>query len=205
MKCNAITVLIANINYRLANQVTNYFPTQERDLNTALQALAAAATEYQISKDVVLLGASAGAHLALLQAYKYTTPIVPKAVISFFGPADMTDLYNRQGNSYYKLGLGLLIGGTPATKPDVFIQASPIHFAGVQAVPTLLLHGGKDALVPVSQSRALKEKLEKTGVPVELVIYPAEGHGWYGANLTDSYARIETFLKKHLNLNAGNN
>jgi dipeptidyl aminopeptidase/acylaminoacyl peptidase len=50
----------------------------------------------------------------------------------------------------------------------------------------------------VAQSKALKEKLESTGVPVELVVYPNEGHGWYGANLTDSYQRIELFLNKHV-------
>lgn len=187
---------IVNMNYRLANQVTNHFPTQEDDVQAALNTLTDASDAYQVSKDVVLLGASAGAQLALLQAYKYSTPVVPKAVISFFGPTDMADIYNRQSNTYYKMGLQLLIGGTPASKPDVFTQASPIYFAGKQNVPTLLLHGGKDALVPVSQSKALKEKLEKAGVPVELVIYPAEGHGWYGANLTNSYERIEAFLKK---------
>lgn len=195
---------IVNINYRLANQVTNHFPTQENDIQAALQALIANRGEYQVSGDVVLLGASAGAHLALLQAYKYTTPVVPKAVISFFGPTDIAEIYNRQSNSYYQMGLSLLVGGTPATKPDVFAQASPIHFAGRQNVPTLLLHGGKDWLVPLSQSKALKEKLEKAGVPVDLVVYPTEGHSWYGANLTDSYERIETFLNTYASKKANN-
>jgi dipeptidyl aminopeptidase/acylaminoacyl peptidase len=61
-----------------------------------------------------------------------------------------------------------------------------------------MLHGGKDGLVPVSQSKALKEKLDKSGVPADLVVYPAEGHGWYGANLTNSYERIEAFLNRHV-------
>ena len=185
---------IFNINYRLANQVTNHFPTQETDVQAALQHILSRTGEYGISKDVVLLGTSAGAHLALLQAYKYTSPVVPKAVISFFGPTDMADLYNRTANSYYQMGLQLLIGGTPAAKPNVFVQASPIHFVSKQSPPTLLLHGGRDGLVPVSQSKNLKEKLDKTGVPSDLVIYPNEGHGWQGANLADSYIRIESFL-----------
>jgi acetyl esterase/lipase len=189
---------IVNMNYRLANQTTNHFPTQENDVQAALQFLVDGAAKYGISKNVVLLGASAGAHLALLQAYKYTTPVMPKAIVSFFGPTDMTELYNRQSNSYYQMGLRLLIGGTPATKPDVFLQASPIHFAGRQKIPTLMLHGVKDGLVPVSQSKALKEKLDKAGIPAELVVYPNEGHGWYGANLTNSYERIEAFLNRYV-------
>ena len=189
---------IFNINYRLANQMTNHFPTQENDVQAALQFITGKAAEYSISKDLVLLGASAGAHLALLQAYKYTTPVVLGAVISFFGPTDMADMYNRQSNSYYKMALQLLIGGTPDAKPNVFTQSSPIHFVSRQSPPTLLLHGGADGLVPVSHSKRLKEKLENENVPAELVIYPTEGHGWYGANLTNSYERIEKFLKTHI-------
>ena len=146
----------------------------------------------------MLLGTSAGAHLALLQAYKHTSPVVPKAVISFFGPADMADLYNRTGNAYYQMGLQLLIGGTPTTKPEVFKQASPINFVSRQSPPTLLLHGGRDGLVPASQSQKLKAKLDSVGVRSELVVYPGEGHGWQGSNLTDSYNRIEQFLNKNL-------
>ena len=198
----AITILqqklphyaLVNINYRLANQVANHFPTQEQDVHAALNAIIDSAADYQISKDVILLGASAGAHLALLQAYKYTTPVV-RAVISFFGPTDMADIYNR---SYYKDGLALLVGGTPATTPDKFAQTSPLNFAGKQQVPTLLLHGGKDGLVPVSQSKALKEKLDKAGVPAELVVYPEGGHGWQGADLTDSYNHIIRFLQANV-------
>ena len=189
---------IININYRLANQLTNHFPTQENDVKAALQFIVDQADEYNISKEVVLLGASAGAHLALLQAYKYTDPIVPKAVISFFGPADMADLYNSTGNSYYQMGLQLLIGGTPTSKPAVFEQASPINFVKGQSPPTLLLHGGRDGLVPVAQSKKLKAQLDKVGVPSDLVVYPAEGHGWQGANLTDAYNKIGQFLAQHI-------
>ena len=189
---------IINLNYRLANQLTNHFPTQENDVKAALQFITDHADEYGISKEVVLLGASAGAHLALLQAYKHTDPIVPKAVISFFGPADMADLYNSTNNSYYQMGLQLLIGGTPTTKPAVFVEASPIHFVSKQSPPTLLLHGGRDGLVPVAQSKKLKAQLDKIGVPSDLVVYANEGHGWQGANLTDAYNRITQFLTRHV-------
>ena len=189
---------IVNLNYRLASQTANHFPTQENDIKQAIQYILDKTNTYHISSNLALLGTSAGAHLALLQAYKHTDQLKPKAVISFFGPTDMTDMYNRQYNSYYQFALQLLVGGTPATKPDVFRQASPVHFVNRQSAPTLLLHGGKDGLVPPSQSKNLKEKLDKAGVPAELVIYPNEGHGWYGANQANSFDRIVAFLKKHV-------
>jgi acetyl esterase/lipase len=189
---------IVNINYRLATQATNHFPTQENDVMDAVRFILGKADDYKISKDLVLLGTSAGAHLALLQAYKHTDIAQPKAVISFFGPTDMADMYKSQGNSYYQFALGLLVGGTPTSKPALFEQSSPINFVSQQSAPTLLLHGGKDGLVPVAQSKALQSKLEKAGVPVELVYYPKEGHGWWGATQQDSFKKIAAFLKKHV-------
>ena len=84
-----------NMNYRLATYTANRFPAQENDVKAALTFVMDKAGEYNISHNVVLLGASAGAHLALLQAYKYTDPVKVQAVISFFGPADMEDIYNN--------------------------------------------------------------------------------------------------------------
>lgn len=190
---------IFNINYRLATQYGNHFPTQENDVKAAVKFILTNAANYHISKDVVLLGTSAGAHLALLQAYKNTDVVKPKAVISFFGPTDMAEMYNRQSNSYYQFAIGLLVGGTPDKKPNVFEQASPINYVTSQSAPTLLLHGGKDGLVPVSQSKNLKAKLDKAGVPAELIIYPNEGHGWWGTTQQDSFKKIAAFLKKHVN------
>jgi dipeptidyl aminopeptidase/acylaminoacyl peptidase len=43
----------------------------------------------------------------------------------------------------------------------------------------------------------LQKKLENAGVPNQMVIYPRERHGWQGANLKDSFDKIETFLKEH--------
>ncbi len=190
--------VIVNINYRLATQFGNHFPTQENDVKTAVQYVLDKADSFRISKDVVLLGTSAGAHLALLQAYKNTNIVKPQAVISFFGPTDMAEMYNRQSNSYYQSAIGLLVGGTPDKRPNVYEQASPINFVTAQSAPTLLLHGGKDGIVPVSQSKELKAKLDKAGVPAELIIYPNEGHGWWGATQEDSFKKIAAFLKKHV-------
>ncbi|HYH15381.1 MAG TPA: alpha/beta hydrolase, partial [Flavisolibacter sp.] len=189
---------IVNINYRLATQFMNHFPTQENDVKTAISFVLDKADEYHISKDMILLGTSAGAHLALLQSYKNTDIVKPQAVISFFGPTDMAEMYNLQSNSYYRFAIGLLVGGTPDKKPTVFEQASPINYVSAQSAPTLLLHGGKDGLVPISQSRDLKAKLDKAGVPAELVVYPNEGHGWWGATQEDSFKKIAAFLKKHV-------
>lgn len=189
---------IVNLNYRLAKQGANYFPTQENDVRSAIDFIFQKRNEYSISEDFILLGASAGAHLALLHAYKYTAPVKVKAVVSFFGPNDLKALYDKQTNSYYKSLFALLVGGIPGGNPEAYKQSSPIRFVTAQSPPTLMLHGGKDFMVDVSQSQMLKTKLQSVGVATELVVYPNEGHGWFGANLNDSFEKIILFLNKHI-------
>ena len=56
-------------------------------------------------------------------------------------------------------------------------QLSPISFARAVRTPLLILHGRDDRRVPVSQAIGFHRALREVGVPVELVIYPREGHG----------------------------
>lgn len=188
---------IFNIDYRLATTKT-IFPTQENDVKSAIEFIAANAEEYGVNKnEMALLGTSAGAHLALLQAYKYDD-IKIKAVIDFFGPTDLTAMYNKPWHSMIPYLLQMLTGTTPSINPKIYQQSSPVYFVNAQTAPTLILQGGHDQIVNPSQSRLLKEKLEKSGVAHEMVVYPGERHGWQGANLKDSFDRIERFLKKQM-------
>src|SRR5437868_10136991 len=79
---------IFNINYRLSTGATNTFPTQELDVQAAVRYIFGKASDYQVNNQrIVLLGASAGGHLAMLQGYKDSVPVKPKAIVSFFGPS----------------------------------------------------------------------------------------------------------------------
>lgn len=189
---------IFNINYRLVNG-GNLFPTQEEDTKAAIDFIADHAEKYGINKNtLVLLGVSAGAHLALLQAYKYASPQV-QAVIDYFGPTDLVSMYSHPWHPLVPLALQMITGTTPMQNPDLFTSSSPIEFVSSQSPPTLILHGGKDEVVDVSQSEALAQKLNAAGVPHRLTVYPAERHGrWYGKSLTDSFDQIESFLKEHV-------
>ena len=189
----------ANINYRLFDLGTggNKFPTQENDVKEAVNFLRSKSAEYGISKDFFLLGASAGAHLALLHGYKHNTFGDIKAIISFFGPTDLVDFYKNYGDPRIPLLLFALTGTTPDQNEDVYVQSSPIHFVTAQSPPTLILHGGIDFVVPQGQSVLLKNKLEAAGVAHQYVYYPNEGHGWGGSNLVDSFNKIQAFILKH--------
>jgi carboxymethylenebutenolidase len=64
--------------------------------------------------------------------------------------------------------------------------------------PTLVLHGERDPVVPVSNAGALERFLKARGVAHEVVIYPGQGHGFTGEAQADAVRRIVGFFKRHL-------
>jgi acetyl esterase/lipase len=187
-----------NVNYRLANFNTNKFPTQENDVRDAVNFVMAKVDEYAISEDVVMLGASAGAHLALLQSYKYADSVKVSAVISFFGPTDLNDMYKHPTNTQIPYWIQVLLGGSPEQNSKMYNASSPVNFVDQKSAPTLIFQGARDPLVSPSQANLLKEKLDAAGVPNQVVIYQNEGHGWIGSTLTDSFQKISQFLSTYV-------
>jgi acetyl esterase/lipase len=189
----------ANLNYRLyASTGQNKFPTQEEDVKAAVSFLLNKSGDYKFSQNFILLGASAGGHLALLQGYKYGNIAKPKAVISLFGPTDLTYLYNNPGMPIIPTLLATIIGATPTQNAALYNSYSPINFVTAQSAHTLLLQGGKDEVVPPAQATRLISKLNDAGVPNEYVYYPTEGHSWTGPSLEDSFNKVEAFIRKHV-------
>ncbi len=190
---------IFNLNYRLAAfPATNPFPTQELDIKAAVDFIYANRSTYIIGDKFVTMGASAGGHLSLLQAYKYSSPVKIKAVVDFFGPTDMADMYNNPGD-FPALSIALLLGGTtPTTNPTMYAQSSPLTYAtAASACPTIILQGELDPLVNATrQSLALKNKLTTNGVTNQYVLYPGLHHGddWSPAIFTDAFNKIQVFL-----------
>jgi acetyl esterase/lipase len=188
---------IFNLNYRLAAPpASNAFPAQEMDIKAAVEFVYGNRASYLVSDKFVMVGGSAGGHLALLHAYKYQSPVKIKAVVDFFGPTDMVDMYNNPG-SYSAAGIALLLSGTPATNPVLYQQSSPLTFATASlACPTIILQGGLDPLVNATrQSEALKIKLTTAGVINQYVFYASQMHGpWDVATTTDALNKIAPFL-----------
>lgn len=85
--------------------------------------------------------------------------------VSYWGTADIT--YQRER----------LHGGTPWDARKLYEQQSPLTFLPVAKTPTLIFHGERDDRVPLSQSQESYRTLKRQSVPVQLVIYPEQGHG----------------------------
>ncbi|MBE0675888.1 MAG: alpha/beta hydrolase [Bacteroidales bacterium] len=187
---------VVNMNYRLAyNNSVNLFPTQENDVKSAIEYYLNRADEYKVSDELVLLGASAGGHLAMLHAYKNDPDGHVRAVVDFFGPFDLVSLWN-----YGILQQLILYGATgvfPVDNPSLYSSSSPSEHITATSPPTIALQGGADPLVPPSQTSQLIAALDAAGVINQLVYYPVEGHGWTGANMVDSFRKIVSFISTH--------
>jgi acetyl esterase/lipase len=190
---------IFNVNYRLATFGANLFPTQELDIKSAVEFIYSNRASYLVGDKFVMMGASAGGHLALLHAYKYAAPVKIKAVVDFFGPSDMVDLYNNPG-TVSPLVIAALMSGTPTSNPTLYQQSSPIVQVAATSSPTIIIQGGMDPLVNATrQSQALATKLSSFAVPNQYVFYPTGGHGdWDAATYTDAFNKIQVFLSVHV-------
>jgi carboxymethylenebutenolidase len=74
----------------------------------------------------------------------------------------------------------------------------PVREGATRLPPTLVLHGAKDAIVPVANAHALEALLRRIGAPHEVHVYPDQAHGFYGAAQLDAAQRTAAFLARHL-------
>ncbi|MEN3336482.1 MAG: hypothetical protein V7647_158 [Acidobacteriota bacterium] len=129
---------------------------------------------------MALLGRSAGAHLALLAAYAPGAPAI-RAVVSFYGPADLTRGFReppRPDPYDVRSVLGAFVGGTPEEQPAAYRSASPITYATRPLPPTLLIYGGRDHVVSPSFGAALHDKLRATGTTAVFLELPWAEHAF---------------------------
>ncbi|WP_224368056.1 S9 family peptidase [Hyalangium versicolor] len=90
-------------------------------------------------------------------------------------------------------------GASVYDEPEVYARSSPMNFVKQVRTPTLVLHGERDAEVPVSQGREFYKALKTLGVKTQLVVYPDEGHSFRKpAHSRDRYARIVGWFDTYL-------
>jgi len=185
---------IVNIDYRLGTQQSPGFPKQIDDVAKALDFIKS--SDYQVSDEFAFIGASAGAHLSMLYAYRHDPDHEVKAMASIVGPTDFTDPA-YVNNSLFQYGLTPLVGNANyQTNPEIFIEVSPRSHVDTQSPPTIQFNGGQDPLIPVSQQSRLKQKLDEAGVYNEAYLYPQGGHGnWDATTMADFQGKLVAFFK----------
>jgi acetyl esterase/lipase len=169
-----------NVEYRrLGPKSGGGWPMTFDDVAAAIDRLADLDPRLDLDR-VVLVGHSAGGHLALWAAGRTTIPagmpgadpqVRPVAVAALAAVADL----ERGGTLVRPGGVATqLVGGTPAEVPERYDVANPLRMVPLP-VPALLVHGPQDGTVPVGQSRDYARANDAAGGSTELV-EPAAGH-----------------------------
>jgi acetyl esterase/lipase len=192
---------IANINYRLASNTNNIHHTEiMNDIKAAVNMMVNNKNHFVVSDTLTMVGASAGAHLAMLYTYAHNTNNYVKAVADFYGPARLSDWgwYNS-----FNIFLGKSISeiltkyhGSPWDVP-LYDSNSPHVVATAQSKPTIIFHGTLDVIVPLYQSQQFRARLNTLGVPNAYHEY-LDGHGFNVGNTDDAMNKAVAFLKIHL-------
>ena len=160
------------------------WPTQIEDIGTALSWVAAHASEYGgDASRIVLIGRSAGAHLATMAAWA-ATPVRVRGVISYYGPVDLVESFKHPPSPdplNVRSVEQALIGGSLDQMPDRYADASTITHvkAGTTPLPpTLLIYGGRDHIVEAKYGATIVNALRARGTQVAYIELPWADHAF---------------------------
>ncbi len=171
------------------------WPTDFEDVRQAVRWLRQSAGRYGIDPNrIAAWGESAGGHLAtLLGTYPDGAvnpeglppdPVGPPegvsarvdAVIDFYGPTDLTALYNE--NPRDRPFLETFLGGAPDRVLGRYQAASPALNVTPDDPPTFVIQGTADRANLFNQSTRLVAALTAAGVPCRFDIVPNAPHGF---------------------------
>ena len=167
------------IDYRHAPSVR--WPALLDDVDSSLVWIRDYAAEYDgDATRVVLMGRSAGAHLAMVAAYRHPVLNV-HGVVSYYGPADLADAYSHPPSPdplHIRSVEETLIGGAPDQMPTAYADASPVTYATTALPPTLLVYGRRDHIVEPRYGAQLRDRLAASGTRVAYLEIPWADHAF---------------------------
>ncbi|MBD2509343.1 alpha/beta hydrolase [Nostoc muscorum FACHB-395] len=167
------------IDYRHAPKYQ--FPSQLDDVRTALNFIRKNAASYEADPErMVLIGRSAGAHLAMLAAYQPDAPPI-LAVINYYGPVNLPEGYKTPpvpDPINTRAVLKAFLGGSLEELPNQYKIASPINYLTHPLPPTLLIYGSRDHLVEARFGRQMYESLHNSGNTAVFLQIPWAEHAF---------------------------
>lgn len=153
-----------------------------------------------------IVGASYGGYAALAGAA--LTPDLYKCAVSISGISDLDDFIGWRKRNWGRDSDGytywLEAIGDPEKDEQRLREVSPKQLVDRIKIPILLIHGTRDDIVPVAQSRAMKKALDKAGRKTELIEMEGEGHSyWSDENEMLALSSIDAFLWSNLGAGYG--
>lgn len=154
-----------------------------QDAQQAIRLVRDRADEWHIDRNRIgVVGFSAGGHLAAITGTQFDQPVLtewrsanlrPDFLVLIYPVISFTDELAHQGSREQ------LLGAAPTA--ELIKHYSNELNVTERTPPAFLVHAADDATVAVGNSMRFAEALQAHHVPVELMVYPAGGHG-FGLN-----------------------
>ncbi|WP_127849432.1 alpha/beta hydrolase [Lacticaseibacillus hulanensis] len=203
---------VTAINYRLAHDGQDIFPTQNEDVTAAYQWLLANVDGFT-AENIAFIGGSTGGNLA---AYLGLT--VGRPFVSLSGLFDLAGFdanhpdvipvqrkfkvtlssaaIDQDGSDdpYYKWIIDNLVPNHSAADLE---RATIFNLVSAQSGPGMLLNSMNE-IVPAYEHQHLAKLLREKQVPVETILLPGTRHG--EAYIQDVFGSIQQFLNRYMKI-----
>jgi acetyl esterase/lipase len=178
-------------------------PDAVSDVQKAVKHIHKNASDYSVDpKRLGVFGGSAGGHLSLmLGCATGAVGVEPDAaaksgegrvaaVVAYFPPVDLQPIV---GNAAFTKSFPAL-----QFSQDEAAYVSPLLHVTSDDPPTLLIHGDKDDLVPISASETMIAALQKANVTSDFITIKDGGHGFKGEGAKQANDALVAWFEKYL-------
>lgn len=165
-----------NLEYRRVGEVGGGWPGTFDDVRAGISFGRALHREFGFDTSrVVLLGHSAGGHLALWAAADLAVNEEGREGLSVVAVSPVADLSGAWARRLSDLAVVGLLGGGPDELPDRYDTACPSRRLPL-GVPTCIVHGMSDTSVPFDMAEAFVARARDAGDDVALVALEDTDH-----------------------------
>ena len=194
-----------NIEYRRLGEPGSGWPGTYLDVGRAVDHVRAIAGEHQLDLDrVVLVGHSAGGHLAMWAAARHrltktselyiANPLPVRGVVDLAGPVDMTANISGYEALCADPVITSLLGGAPAAVPDHYAQASAIKLLPL-GISQVLVVGSHEDFVPLPVVDAYVTAATGAGDQVRRILIPGAGHFEIASPLSFTWPQVKAAIE----------
>lgn len=197
-----------NIEYRPEDYVGGGWPGTLTDVGQAADFLKKIAPQYSLDLSrVVVIGHSAGGHLALWLAARHRLPkssslyvqkpLPVRGVIALGGVPDLKAFREQGAKICGQDVIGKLLGATPEEIEKHYQEASPAALLPL-GVLQILIYGTEDRAVPIAFGNTYLQAAKKQGDQVKLITIKGAAHHEYNVPNSISWPEVKSAVLSFL-------